>query len=82
MAESKARFEQGLSYLNDIPLSTPDIRGALDAAAVGWQKMQAGAADARRAAGQAQLASASEALLDVFERLSGYYERSMQMLVG
>jgi len=82
MAESKARFEQGLSYLNDIPLSTPDIRGALDAAAVGWQHMLAGAADARRAAGQAQLASASEALLDVFERLSGYYERSMQMLVG
>lgn len=82
MAESRAEFEKALAYLNEIPLSTPDIRGALDAAAVGWQQMLAGAAEARRPAGQERIASASETLLDVFEQLSGYYERSMQMLVG
>jgi hypothetical protein len=82
MAESRAGFEQALRYLNDIPLSSQDIRTALDASAVGWQQMLAGAADARHPAGQERLASASEALLDVFEQLSGYYERSMQMLVG
>jgi AmiR/NasT family two-component response regulator len=82
MAESRAEFEQALRYLNDIPLSTPDIRAALDAAAVGWQQLLAGAADARQTSGQETVASASETLLEVFERLSGYYERSMQMLVG
>ncbi|MDO8249222.1 MAG: type IV pili methyl-accepting chemotaxis transducer N-terminal domain-containing protein, partial [Rhodoferax sp.] len=82
MAESSAEFEQALRYLNDIPLSTPDIRAALDAAAIGWQQLLAGATDARQPAGQETVAGASETLLEVFERLSGYYERSMQMLVG
>lgn len=82
MAESQAEFEQTLRYLNTIPLSTKEIRGALDAAAIGWQEMLAGAADARQPAGQERVAIASETLLDVFEQLSGYYERSMQMLVG
>ena len=82
MAEARAAFEQALGYLNTIPLTTPDIRSALDTAAVGWQHMLAGAVDARRPAGQERLASASESLLDVFEQLSAQYERSMQMLVG
>jgi two-component system, response regulator PdtaR len=82
MAESRAAFEQALGYLNTIPLTTPDIRSALDTAAVGWQHMLTGATDARRPAGQEKLASASESLLDVFEQLSAQYERSMQMLVG
>ena len=82
MAASRAAFEQALGYLNIIPLTTPDIRSALDTAAVGWQHMLAGASDARRPAGQEKLASASESLLDVFEQLSAQYERSMQMLVG
>ena len=82
MAEARAAFEQALGYLNTIPLTTPDIRSALDTAAIGWQHMLAGAADARRPAGQEKLANASESLLDVFDQLSGKYERSMQMLVG
>lgn len=82
MAESRAEFEKSLSYLNDIPLMTKDISGALDAAAVGWQQMLVGATEARHRAGQETVANASEALLDVFEQLSVHYERSMQMLVG
>lgn len=82
MAGVSAEFEQGLSYLNGLPLTTQDIRHALDAAAAGWQQMLAGARDARRPAGQERLANASEALLDVFDQLSAYYEHSMQMLLG
>jgi AmiR/NasT family two-component response regulator len=82
MDEAKAAIDQGLNYLNRIPLSTPDIRSALTAATQGWQQMMAGATQAARPAGQERLADASESLLDVFEQLSGHYERSMQMLVG
>ncbi len=82
MTSVRAEFEQGLSYLNGLPLSTQNIRQSLDAAAAGWQQMLAGASDARRPAGQVRLANASETLLDVFDQLSEYYEHSMQMLVG
>ena len=82
MAGAKAEFEQGLSYLHGLPLTTQDIRTALDAAAAGWQHMLAGASDALRCVGQERLAHASETLLDVFDQLSAYYEHSMQMLVG
>lgn len=82
MAEAKAEFEKGLTYLQGLPLTTPDIRSALEAAAVAWDQMLTGAADARHPAGRERLAHASETLLEVFDQLSGYYEHSMQMLVG
>jgi len=87
MAESRAAFEQALSYLNDIPLTSPDIRASLDAAAVCWAQMLAGATPVGQGAPDLlarleRLAVASEELLDIFERLSVHYERSMQMLVG
>ncbi len=82
MAEAKEAFEQALNYLNDIPLSSPDIRAGLDAAAVHWRQMLVGAAHLQRGPGLDQLASASEGLLAVFESLSAQYEHSMQMLVG
>ena len=82
MAEAKVEFEQGLNYLKSLPLSTPDIRSALDGAVLAWDQMLAGAADVRHLSGQEQLANASETLLEVFDQLSGYYEHSMQMLVG
>jgi hypothetical protein len=88
MAESRAAFEQALTYLNSIPLSTPEIHSALQAAGIGWLQMRALVKDAGRAAGQERqerlqsLALASENLLDVFEQLSAHYERSMQMLAG
>jgi len=88
MAESKAAFEQALTYLNGIPLSTPDIHSALQAAGLGWLTMLAFAkevghqAGAQRLAGLQSLATASEDLLAVFEQLSAHYERSMQLLAG
>ena len=80
--ESKAAFEEALGHLNDIPLSTKDIRAKLDSAIVHWEQMLAGASDIERPAGQVLIAMASESLLDLFERLTEEYERSMQMLVG
>ena len=80
--ESKAAFEQALGYLNDIPLFTKDIRAGLDSAIVHWAQMLAGASDIQRPAGKALIAMASESLLDLFERLTEQYERSMRMLVG
>jgi len=80
MAEARATFEQAMSYLNDIPLSSPEIRSKLLAAADYWRQMLAGAADMPR--GLEPLAQASEGLLDVFESLSDLYEHSMQMLMG
>ena len=80
--ESKAQFEKALDYLNDIPLSTKDIRAGLDAANAHWEQTLEGALDVLRPAGKALIAVSSEALLDVFERLTEQYERSMQMLVG
>lgn len=86
MAESRAAFEQALTYLNSLPLSTPEIQGALQAAGIGWLEMltllKGGTGAPVRAERAQKLALASENLLDVFERLSTHYERSMQMLVG
>lgn len=85
LAEARAAFEQALHYLNEIPLNSRDIRSSLDVAAVCWAQMLASAGPVSRDArqqGPQQLAEASEVLLDVFEKLSVHYERSMQMLVG
>jgi hypothetical protein len=88
MEAARQAFEQGLAYLNGLPLSTPDIRRTLESAALGWQQLLTGADHVRRPAGRDRLlrleslAAASESLLDDFEQLSAQYERSMQMLMG
>jgi AmiR/NasT family two-component response regulator len=78
MAASRAAFEEALTYLNGLPLSTPEIHTALGAAGVGWLKLVA----ATKAAQLSGLAEASESLLAVLEQLSAHYEHSMQMLTG
>ncbi|MEO7108098.1 MAG: type IV pili methyl-accepting chemotaxis transducer N-terminal domain-containing protein [Rhodoferax sp.] len=88
MAASRAAFEEVLTYLNGLPLSTPAIHTALEAAGVGWLQLLAVAKDAHaigagvHAHGLQDLARASESLLTVFEQLSAQYERSMRMLTG
>ncbi|WP_395056740.1 type IV pili methyl-accepting chemotaxis transducer N-terminal domain-containing protein [Polaromonas sp.] len=82
--EASAAFEEALAYLNTIPLSSKDIRALLEAAAVSWAQMLAGSAPAglARPPDLARVATASEELLDIFDKLSVHYGRSMQMLVG
>lgn len=88
MAAAQTAFEQALTYLNALPLSTPAIHRALEAAGIGWLQMLALAKDAAHAAGSERqarlrsLAQASETLLDLFEQLSEQYEHSMQTLAG
>jgi len=80
--EAAQDFERGLAYLNGLPLSTAPIRDDLAAAQQAWERMRAGAAHADQAEGRVALAGASEELLERFDRLTGAYERSMQLLTG
>ena len=88
MAESRAAIDEGMRYLQQIPLTSPEIRTTLRAAADGWQQLLEAVEASREATGAAQVASleriavSSEALLEVFEQLTVLYERSMQMLAG
>lgn len=82
MDSTRADFDKAMHYLNNLPLSSPDIRRALAEAKGQWQLMQAGAGDVGQAPGRSTLAQASEALLTTFEQLTEHYEHSLQMLVG
>ena len=82
MASTRADFDKAMHALNNLPLSSPDIRSALAEAKVQWQHMLTGANAAAHADGRAGLAQASEALLTTFEQLTEHYEHSLQMLVG
>lgn len=82
MLEARQSFEKAQHYLNNIPLSTPEIGQLLATVKQDWQRLLAGAEQVGCVSGQAQVESASEALLVVFELLSSSYESSMQMLMG
>jgi hypothetical protein len=71
-------FERGVAYLEALPLADRDIRAALAAAAAQWQLLLS--ADAHKPAGRDTLGAASETLLELFDGLTGHYERSMQVL--
>ncbi|AKJ29941.1 type IV pili methyl-accepting chemotaxis transducer N-terminal domain-containing protein [Caldimonas brevitalea] len=79
-AGTVGEFEQALSYLNGAPLGSPDIRQLLEAADRSWHELRQGSRRAETPTGRRALAAASESLLDVFERLTERYERSLQVL--
>lgn len=79
---AREAFAAALSALEALPLATREIRASLDEAAALWRSFDDALRDVRTAAGQRALAAASEQLLDVFERLTDQYERSMQILMG
>ena len=82
MMEARQSFEKAQHYLNNIPLTTPEIGQLLASAKLDWKRLLAGAELASKGTGQAEIESASEGLLAVFEQLSATYESSMQMLMG
>ena len=82
MLEARQGFEKAQHYLNNIPLSTPEIGQLLATAKLNWTRLLAGAEQIDTVTGQGEVESASEALLAVFEQLSSSYESSMQMLMG
>ena len=82
MMEARQSFEKAQHYLNNIPLTTPEIGQLLATAKLDWKRLLAGAEQVRTATGQTEVKAASEALLSGFEQLSATYERSMQVLMG
>jgi AmiR/NasT family two-component response regulator len=82
LAQTRREFDQALHFLNNIPLSTPDIRSKLKEAHTLWLRLNAGAIKWNGPEGRREIAKSSEALLSSLDELSGAYESSMQMLMG
>ena len=86
--EARDSFQAHLAYLRTAPLLTPEIREGLDQADLAWRQMLSGVSSSQGRSGALlkeridRLATASESLLDVFERLTVAYERSLDMLLG
>ncbi|MES2483022.1 MAG: type IV pili methyl-accepting chemotaxis transducer N-terminal domain-containing protein [Pseudomonadota bacterium] len=81
--DSAARaFEEGMRVLEAAPLSTPETRAQLAQGRLAWTELLATTAQAGQAAGRLRVAAASEDLLTVFDRLTGLYQHSLQVLLG
>jgi hypothetical protein len=86
MEAAMTAFSEGIDYLKSIPLSTPEIRRDLAQALELWLGFQAALPDSGRfrgqaGQGQAIVAALSDELAEKFDRLTGHYERGMQMLL-
>jgi AmiR/NasT family two-component response regulator len=77
-----AAFEEALDYLNGIPLSTSEIKESLTRITHAWAGLKLALWRVQTPEGKRAVVDASEMLLDLFEQLTGQYERSMQMLMG
>jgi len=82
LAMTAQAFDEGLAYLQGLPLSVPGIRRGLESAVNAWHALRAAAVQNRSPAADMTLAASSEALLEVFDQLTRDYERSMQLLIG
>jgi AmiR/NasT family two-component response regulator len=88
MQQVRTAFEAALTYLNGIPLSTPEIAETLLAAGVAWLHLvnaaQALSGLSSRPPGVELQAVGqhSDTLLALFEQLSNHYANSLQLLVG
>jgi AmiR/NasT family two-component response regulator len=74
-------FAEAFAYLNAIPLATREILDALGEAEREAAAFAAALAQAGTPAGREAIATLSEALLALFDRLTERYELSMQMLM-
>ena len=82
LADTAAQFEQGLAELAAAPLSTPEIRLMLGRGGDAWKNLRAAVPGAGQPAGRVKVAAASEELLELFDRLTEAYQRSIQVLMG
>ena len=81
MQAAEQAFVDGLGYLSKLPLTSPEIRAALDAAMTDWTLYRPALARAGEAAARLEIARLSEALLGHFEALTDLYERGLQILM-
>ena len=75
-------FEATLRELEQAPLSTPDIRENLGAARDEWLRLLRALRGGPGIDVQGVLAASSDALLDLFHRLTDSYERSLQVIMS
>jgi len=75
-------FEAALQALERAPLSSGLIRASLAAARDEWARMMSSVAAFDDAAERAAAAAASDALVQVFDRLTEHYQRSLEALMG
>jgi nitrate/nitrite-specific signal transduction histidine kinase len=75
-------FEAALRELAAAPLSSDDIRAGLAEASEEWLRLLRALRGSDDAQSQAQLAGASDALLDIFDRLTAAYEHSLQVIMS
>lgn len=75
-------FEATLRELEQAPLSTPDIRETLGAARDEWLRLLRALRGGPGIDVQGVLAASSDALLDLFHRLTDSYERSLQVIMS
>lgn len=80
--EAGAAFDAAMRHLDEIPLSTREIRDSLEAAREAWLVLTRAEAQSATLPGRRALGEASESLLGLFEQLTDQYERSMQVLMG
>lgn len=81
LAQTEKAFVDALSYLKSMPLSTEGIRTEMAGAEAAWQSLQNACNESLTAEGRGALAVSSETVLGHFDRLTEYYERSIQMLL-
>ncbi|MDR6886931.1 AmiR/NasT family two-component response regulator [Variovorax sp. 3319] len=75
-------FEAALLELERAPLSSPEIRAALAAARDEWLRLVGGVQALESPEGRATLVRSSEVLVDTFERLTAWYEHSLQVIMS
>ena len=78
MQQTMDEFEQAMREIEAMPLSSPEIRAALEASREAWLVLLR----SLRAADAAPLAHASEALLSSLDLLTESCERSLQLLLS
>ncbi|MGI4942222.1 MAG: type IV pili methyl-accepting chemotaxis transducer N-terminal domain-containing protein [Janthinobacterium lividum] len=79
--DTRAELEAGFDYLAALPLSNAGIADELAHAGTTWAALQAALQHPGDPAGQAGIASSSEALLAHLDRLTDQLERGLQVLV-
>jgi AmiR/NasT family two-component response regulator/nitrate/nitrite-specific signal transduction histidine kinase len=82
LAVAVGAFEAALLELERAPLSTETIRASLAAARDEWMRMMRSVAALDSAAERVACAQASDALVQIFDRLTEHYQRSLEALVG
>ena len=82
MSAAINEFEAALSELEGAPLSSEPIRANLSAARDEWIRMMRSLAAFEQNADRSTCASCSDSLVQIFERLTETYQRSLAALIG